>query len=370
MSNKLKAVVSADIKQFTSAMDKVGLTAGAASSVAVTAIASIAAALVGVTAASINAGKAFETQRVRLQLLVGDMAKGAQEFEIVRKMAAGMAFDTETVIDAYIKLRAATGKKFALDTIEALGNASFVAGENMTTLADRFGDLVIKARTGGQGMKETVKSLKAVFGEEGIKGILEAIDEGVAGEDLVALMSKALGRFGKKAAAEIAKTAKGKEDILGGLFKELLAGAADEGALENYKRILDSLIVFIGKLADSQAFKDFAKALGDLTGQIADLVADEAMQDYFLSALAIITGMVQALNEMIKLIKKVQELNPFSMSGLNLGPAFAGKKKPVKDDVETAAAGAGKANKELLEALTSGKLKVVVVDGNDRNVYE
>lgn len=301
-NNELKAVVTADIKQFTNAMSAVGLSASSAATAAIAAFAAIIASVVALEKVTLGAAKSYETLETRLKLLAGDLGKGAEEFKKIKKFAEESAFSTEEVIGAYIKLRAVAGVGFATKHIEDVAFASAVAGENMETMASRVGELVLRIKSGLSGglLAKSLRTFGTAFGEEATLDLVKMAQAGEDSQVILAKVAEALGRLGESGKVEFGKTAEGLEKRLGGVITGGLAELGGAENLETYKLILKEIIDLFSDLASTDVGKNLKESLGEFLATVLELIKSDGFKQFLIDAISFIKLLVDAVTILVK----------------------------------------------------------------------
>jgi len=309
MANKLKAVVSADIKQFMSSMNSVGLAASSASLAAVGAFAAVASGILAMTKETVDASKSFETLKIRLQLLAGDMKAGAEEFEFIRERAKRSSFETDKLIDAYVRLRATAGKEFALKNLDNISYAANVANVSLSTMASRVGELAIRIETGLSGalLKKSLRTFATALGREGVLSLTKLVDAGASSAKILDKLQESLNRFGEAGREAFEESAEGLEDRLGGLVKDIFAkgGEGGGGALDSYKEILKAIINTLQELESSGALDELKNAISRVAEQIAEMTKDESFMSFLLSTIELVTAATNAFAIFLKTLREV-----------------------------------------------------------------
>ena len=374
VNRRIEAVVTADIRQFQRSMNLVGVSANNAAAAAIGAFTAVIGTVTAMSKATLDAASSFETLRTRLQLLNGDMRRGAEEFDMIRERAKFSIFETDKLIESYIRLKALAGDRFATENLENIGFAARVAGENMETMARRVGELVIRLESGlTPGLaKRSLRTFATAFGRPAVKELIALVDAGASAEEIILRLEQALSRFGKTAEEAIAKTVAGQQAKLGGIFTDLLASAGEGEALQNYRKTLESLSESLLKLQGSESFNKLAGSITDLSKALLDLVSHEGF-DKFISdmvdnlrlAVEFVTALVRSLEMMLTLRESI--VGPVQTpTAVGLSNQFALGNVGRATDVVT----------DFLSTLpvtnpfSAGKaLKVIVTDGDGENVY-
>jgi hypothetical protein len=305
MSNELKAVVTADIRQFVRGMDRVGMTANAAKTASVAAFAAIVASIVAVEKSTIGAAASYETLRIRLQLLNGDMKKGAAEFEKIKKFAEESAFATDEVIDAYIRLRSVAGQSFAQEQIENIAFAAKVAGVSLSTMATRLGQVVLRMKTGQTGalLGRTLMTLGPAFSDQ-TEELVRMARSGVDAEIILNKMREALNRVGDEGKDLFGGSAEGMKKQLGGL---LTGGLSEIGGkpLVEYKKILRELLDMIGEMRGTEEFKELSDALALFLNQMGEIMKSDQFKKFINDMIIAFTTLLNTINEGLWVITKL-----------------------------------------------------------------
>lgn len=334
MANMLRAVVTADVRRFERGMarvsrasartakvskeqfaelqnrlDATAVTASLATIAITTAFAFATRSVIKFNKEAINAAKSYETLRLRLQLLSGDMRKGAKEFDYLREFAENSSFATDKVIDGYIRLRAVAGQGFAAKNIENIAFASRVAGESIETMSKRVGDLVLRLKTGLTGglLARSLRTFGTAFGEE---ATIEMVKMAQAGEDaslILAKVEKALARIGVVAKKEFAGTAEGLEMQLGGAVKGFYAELG-KGGLEEYKETLAELNKILISIRDTEAFKEMAQSSKLLNESISELVKSDDFKTFLEDALRLASVLTNALGAIVEALRWINRI--------------------------------------------------------------
>jgi len=326
LSNQLRAVVTADVKRFVSSMDVVGGSAGAAASIAVAAFATITSAIITLDKAVINATKNYETLRIRLQLLSGNMKAGAREFEALKTFAENSAFATDKVISGYIRLRAVAGKKFATEHIENIAFASKVAGTSLEGMAARVGELVLRIRSGLTGglLARSLRTFGTAFGEEATLDLVKMAQAGERSEVILDRVEMALGRLGKQAKVEFSNSIEGLEQQLDGLKTKVLADLGG-GSEDTYKKALQEFIGIAQSLNKTNAFDELGKSLAFMNKEFAAIVATDDFRQFLLDVMIITAAIARSIGLITKgigFVKSVKVSEFAANPGSALGAAF------------------------------------------------
>lgn len=341
MSNKLTAVVTANITQFKGAMGSIGGTAGAAASAVVVAFAAAAGAVTATAVASLAAAKSYETLQLRVQLLAGDMKKGAAEFKIIKKLAEESAFDTEELISAYLRLRTTMGADLALEDIEDIAYIAKVSGTNVEELSRRLSEVFIKIKSGATGgeLAETIRSMAMVFGEA-TPDIVKFVKSGADADAIINKMRETVKRLGPEAKKAFANSAEGLEATLKGAVQGKLASIGEGGGgMEAYKEILKELIKLSGEYDTELAM--LSAAIGDLLQSILELVKTDEFKEFLrdgITGLVLLTDGFKNLIDWVKAtIKITKALFDNSQWGMIINAVNPGKSSYSAEEVQKAA---------------------------------
>lgn len=337
-ANQLRAIVTADTRLFHRGMRRVemaaartakkskaemallqnqldktavsaNIMAGVLTTVVIAALTKTAQAIKALNSASLDASKGYESQRIRLQLLAGDMRKGAKEFERIRKFAEESPFDTDQITDAYIKLRALTGMEYASEQIENVAYAAAVADKNISTMADRVAQLVLRLKTGLTGglLAKSLRTFGDTFGAEATQELVEMAQRGENSELIIERLTEALQRYGKEAKTTFGNSAKGLEGINKGLKKAALAQLGEQ-SLEAYKDILKELNVILKDVTKTDDFKALGEALKMMNEQMSEIVRSKEFKQFLMDIMTITRAIVMTVSALMFQFRMMSKL--------------------------------------------------------------
>lgn len=381
MANRLEAVVTADIKQFTRSMSMVGASSTAAAGVAIAAFAAMIGVVVKMSNSTLDAAESFETLRVRLQLLEGDMNRGSKEFDMIRKRAKESSFETDKLIDSYIRLKALAGEDFASKHLENIGYAAKVAGQDMATMSSRVGELKLRIESGLTPglLKRSLRSFATAFGREGVKAMIDMVDAGASADEIIVKLEKNLQRFGNTARQAIEGSAGGKKAKLGGIIKDMFATGGEGEALDNYKLSIDAITDSLLKLEKTESFKKLSDSMSELWANISLMLKDDAFfknMQSLVDSLKVIADTFSIILKVVDVAGKINAMLPGGIGGIKApGEISKGLEKmvdlPSMSGTYGKGAGLGLALNPLAGVMSAAGdvIRVMVVDDQKQNVY-
>jgi hypothetical protein len=322
-NNELKAVVTADTKDFNSNMSKIGVTANVAAKSVTLAIGAATTALFSFAFASKEAAKQAESQRVQLIGLFRDVAKGTKEFDKLQKVADESALVTNDLIESYLALGREVGadtaaKDFA-DIMEDIGFASKQGSGSMTDAATAIGRLIGRFELFGKIDQDTLDTLKRTSGvsNEFIKSLQKMDKATLTTNKLIAMTKKELQASAKVMKQEYANSVEGLEALLGGKLSQAFRTAGEDS--DSYKNLLIALTELMDKVISSGVLEELGKELGKLFDELATLAKDEGTLQYVKD----LADAFILLSKGIKLSLKPLESFTAARSGISAGNTAA-----------------------------------------------
>jgi len=310
MANQLKAVVTADIRQFASSMNAVGATSLAASTAAVAAFAAVTASLIKLDKSAIDAAKSYETLGLAFQFSYENAAIANKEFASLVKFADATPFDTEQLARYSIQLRNVTsGFIGATEDIKlmsgALAKAQLLGKDKQ--FVNSLGRIITAFQTGSGQIKrytQTLLNTGAITTDTAIK--IKSLSEAGAGATEVWKVLTAEFNRSRFAAYQFSQTAAGLESTLGSKKTLTLGSLAGEEGLEGYKLILGEVNTLLTSIRETEAFKELGDSFSLLNAEILSLIKSDDFKVFLLDVLVITRHIVNAISAIVKGISVMQ----------------------------------------------------------------
>jgi len=306
MSNDLRAVVTADIRQFVSSMNAVGLSANAAASASVTAFLAITAAVVGLDKAGINAAKSYEELSLALKFATGNARLANEEFATLVKFADETPFDTSDLIKYAVQLRNVTDNAFG--TAEQIKNmaGALAAAQTLgrkTELVNSIGRIISAFQVGSGAIGRYTRTLRnsTKFSSEAAKQLKFLAKNGGTAEQAIEMLNKEFSKT-KGNVKELARSTKGLESTLRSV-SELTLAQLGSGGQSEYNELLQVTIDKLRELRDTDAFSELGNSLGRFNQILADTADSSSLEGILVivrsitDAITVLIGAVQLLNE-------------------------------------------------------------------------
>lgn len=308
MANQLKAVVTADIRQFVSAMRMVSASSATAAGASVAAFTAVIAVVTAMDKAAINAAKSYESLALALRFAIGDASKASSEFEKLAVLSDRTPFDQTELVKWSIQLRNVTGNLVGTSAqIELMAGALTKAkqsGVGAQSFVNSLGRVISGFQLGGVGLKRFIRTLQktgAVLPETS-KALLELARQGGGAHQAIAILEKDFLKS-QGAALLASQTAEGLESTLKSVFTRTLAQLGTQGLME-YKEILVDIIQKLIKIRDTDAFKGLGESIGALNSTLNDIAGSGSLET-IVKGLTLITN---ALNAILTAGRLINEL--------------------------------------------------------------
>lgn len=356
MANQLSAVVTADIRQFTRAMNTVGLSSAAASMAAIAAFAAVTKAVFDMNDAVLDAGKEYESLGLAMKFASENSAEAAKEFERIVKFADRTPFETDQLVRYSIQLKNVTSGLFGTaENIELMAGALAKAqllGKDKAFI-NSLGRIISAFQTGSGQIKrytQTLLNTGAISAKTAI-AIKDLSKSGGTASDAIALLTSEFEKS-RGAALEFAMTAEGLESTLKSRFKFSKAVLSGSEGLDNYKQVLIEINSIMQAIRSTEAFKELARSFGDLNAEILDLVKSDGFKRFLLEAIQWVTKLVNAVSALVKLLNISLSIKNF---GKNLLPSvdIPRVNRDVEKDLARMAAAQGKQEREYLKDISN-----------------
>jgi len=326
MANQLKAVVTADIRQFTRSMLLVGNAADAASVAAVAAFAAVIASVVALDKAGIEAAATYEELALALKFATGDAKLANDEFAKLVDFADRTPFDTSDLIKYSVQLRNVTENAFGTaEQIKTMAGALAVAktlGRDKT-FVNSVGRIISAFQTGSGAISRYLRTLRnsSKFSAAAAIELKELAKRGGGAAAAIEIMNKEFSKS-KGNVAELAASTKGLQSTLRSVAEITLAGLGSKG-LDEYKSLLVSITEQLREIRETEAFDKLGGSLERFNATLTEISKSGGFQ-LFLTMVEMIVDAVTVLVAALKILSELVIAIPDSLNVLAGGAPISG----------------------------------------------
>lgn len=290
MSNKLVAVVTADIKQFNKKMDDVGKSAQSAARIAKMAFAGIATGIVAFGGAAIKTAADFDLLRTRMMALFG-AARGAKIFDELAKKAKESSANTDDLAKAFITLSAGLGRAPDFELAEAVTFMAATAGKDVTDTARAVGKMVRELDNTGRVSQEVKDMLSDALGPNA-KKLFEDLDAGIM-DSTDAL--KQLIKIGKEQKNVYDSSLYGAIQKMKGIWQSFMSEAGEQ-SLEPIRNLIETFSKKLNQIQESGV-------IGKIAEGFAEIIENLDLDAIFVTFQAAL-GFLKAMMPIMKFLAK------------------------------------------------------------------